>query len=455
MQVPQRVRQWMSSLIAVLFFTGSSMAGEWQAGAAKQVITPTTPMWMAGYGDRNRPADGTLNDLYARAVCLQDETGSRLLVITLDLIGIDRAFAESVCKRLAEQHQLERRQIAICSSHTHTGPVVGGNLYSMHYRTLPSEHQRLIDAYVKTLEQKIVDSATEAISHMAPCQLSWANGRAAFAVNRRNNPEGEVPSRRSAGTLAGPQDHDVPVLAIHATDGSLRAVLFGYACHATVLSSFQWSGDYPGFAAQTLEQDFPGCVALFWAGCGADQNPLPRRQVALAQQYGHELAAAVKQVLEADRRPIGGKLKLNYQEIDLALGPLPARAQWEADAKSENRYVAARAGLMLERMAANETIPTTYPYPIATVKLGDEVEWIFLGGEVVVDYAVRLKSELQGPNTWVCGYANDVMAYIPSRRVLREGGYEGGGAMVYYGLPAPWSDQVEEQIVGTVRQLLK
>ncbi len=107
---------------------------------------------------------------------------------------------------------------------------------------------------------------------------------------------------------------------------------------------------------------------------------------------------------------------------------------------------------MLQKLdSAEGKIPETYPYPVEVWRLGDGPTWIFLGGEVVVDYALRLKRNLGGSRTWVSGYCNDVMAYIPSRRVLEEGGYEGGGAMVYYGQPAPWSEQVEEEIVAAVR----
>jgi len=72
---------------------------------------------------------------------------------------------------------------------------------------------------------------------------------------------------------------------------------------------------------------------------------------------------------------------------------------------------------------------------------------------VVVDYALRLKKELGA--VWVAGYSNDVMAYIPSLKVLKEGGYEGGGAMVYYGLPAVWAPRVEEMIVDAVHAQIK
>lgn len=447
------LQRFVVGLVAALLLISSSLSpasDTFQAGSAKLVITPDAPMWMAGYGDRNRPADGKLTDLYARALFLQDAQGSRLLVVTLDLIGIDRSFSQSVCRQLAERHGLRREQIALCSSHTHTGPVVAGNLQSMHYRTLPATEQSRVDAYAKQLEKQILELSSQAIGQLTPCRISWGSGQATFATNRRNNPEAEVPARRVAGKLAGPQDHDVPVLAVHGLDGNLRAVLFGYACHATVLSSYQWSGDYPGYSATTLEQDFPGSVALFWAGCGGDQNPLPRRQVSLAQQYGHELAGSVKQVLENGLQPITGSINTSYREIDLPLGDQPTRDDWQRDAQSDNRYVASRARWMLEQLDAGQVIPKTYPYPIAQVQFGEQVDWVLLGGEVVVDYAVRLKTQRHGQRTWVAAYANDVMAYIPSRRVLLEGGYEGGGAMVYYGLPAPWHESVEEQIMAGV-----
>jgi hypothetical protein len=186
---------------------------------------------------------------------------------------------------------------------------------------------------------------------------------------------------------------------------------------------------------------------MFWAGCGGDQNPLPRRSVELAQQYGRQLADAVDQVLDGEMTDVTPALDTRYREIDLAFDKLPTREQWERDAQSSNRYTAARGRLYLQRLDDGRPIQQTYPYPVATWRVGD-VHWVFLGGEVVVDYSMRIKTKFG--DAWVAGYANDVMAYIPSRRVLLEGGYEGGGAMVYYGLPTAWSQQVEEQLIAEV-----
>jgi hypothetical protein len=233
----------------------------------------------------------------------------------------------------------------------------------------------------------------------------------------------------------------------------VSALAFGYACHATVLNGYQWSGDWPGYAQAEVEKAHPGAVALFWAGCGADQNPLPRRSVNLAREYGLKAAAGVRDALAAGLKPIDGGLATAYSEIDLPFSELPTTEQLRKDIESRDVYVARRAKLLLAKLEEGGRLDETYPYPVQVWKLGDEPTWVLLGGEVVVDYSLRLKKELGPGRTWVAGYANDVMAYIPSLRVLKEGGYEGGGAMVYYGLPAPWSPEVEERIVKEVHRM--
>jgi hypothetical protein len=225
--------------------------------------------------------------------------------------------------------------------------------------------------------------------------------------------------------------------------------MFGYACHCTVLDGSKFCGDYAGFAQIEIERRHPGAQAMFIAGCGGDQNPLPRRSLDLATRYGKELAESVDCVLSGALQGVDGPLGASYQEIPLALAALPSKTQIENDAASTNFYVASRARHLLATMASRGALEPTYPYPILAWRLGG-LDWIFLGGEVVVDYALRLKRNLGSSHTWVSAYCNDVMAYIPSRRVLKERGYEGGGAMLYYGLPASWSDDVEEAIIAAV-----
>ncbi len=460
-------------LLVVLAFVGCISAARsqeasptsWKAGVAKIVITPEMPMWMSGYADRNKPAEGKLHDLWAKALVLEDSKGNRGVLVTLDLVGIDRELSQSICRQIDKKYGLDRQGIILATSHTHTGPVVHSNLNVMYF--LDKTQQQRVEDYAQTLEKKVVQVVGEALAKLAPAQLSWGIGAAHFAVNRRNNKEADVPRLKEEGKLKGPVDHDVPVLAVcdakragsvrsgATSDRRLRAIVCGYACHSTVLSFFQWSGDYPGFAQIELEKAHPGAVALFWAGCGGDQNPLPRRSVLLAQKYGNELADAVETVLGKDMKLIASSLAATYTEIDLPFAELPTREQLVKDTESKDRYIANRAKLLLEKLSRAGRLKGNYPYPVQAWKLGPDLVWITLGGEVVVDYALRLKKEIDPGKTWVMGYANDVMAYIPSLRVLKEGRYEGGGAMVYYGLPTVWGPQVEERIVAAVHQQVK
>ena len=450
------------TVLALTFFLlplpAAAAESTWKAGVAKVKITPEKPLWMSGYAARDRPAEGTLHDLWARAVALEDPSGDRVVMVTADLCGIDRGLSNRVRDRLKEKHGLERKSVALCVSHTHTGPVVGNNLRTMW--VLSDEQGRMVDEYTAAVEEKMVAVAAEAVGALAPARLQWGTGRATFATNRRANPEADVPRLREQGRLKGPVDYDLPVLSIRdpGEGGKLRAVVFGYACHATTLSFYQWSNDWPGFALIEIEKAHPEVTALFWAGCGADQNPLPRRSVELAQDYGRQAAAGVGQVLAGVMRDVEGELSAAYSEIDLPFAELPTREKLQADAASADRYVANRGKMLLAKLDVGGKLDATYPYPVQVWRLGPDLRWVLLGGEVVVDYALRLKRELPaegGGATWVAAYANDVMAYIPSRRVLNEGGYEGASAMVYYGLPSPWAPEVEEMIVTEVVRLAR
>jgi hypothetical protein len=409
-------------------------------------------MWMAGYAARTKPAEGKMTDLWAKALVLGDPAGQRVVLVTLDLVGIERQLSAPLCEKLAKKYQLDRSQIAINCSHTHSGPVVARNLRPMHEYSLEKPQQELIHQYADKLEADVIAVVGEAIGKLAPAKIEWGSGRTDFAVNRRENKEADVPRLREAGQLKGPSDHDLPVLAVKDAGGKLVAVAAGYACHATVLSGYEWSGDYPGFYQIEMEKAHSGAIALFWAGCGADQNPIPRRERELAEKYGKQLAAAVDDVLAKPLTPLAGKLSASYTEIALSLAKLPTRDELVAQTKDTNKYVAMRAKMLLEEIDAGHPLSPTYPYPVQRWRLGDGPDWFLLGGEVVVDFANRIKSEQRGPKTWVAGYTNDVMAYIPSRRVLTEGGYEGGGAMVYYGIPTVWSERVEEQIMTEVNR---
>jgi hypothetical protein len=440
------------AIVVLLAAAGSSAGAEqhWRAGVARVNISPELPIWLSGYGGRNKPANSKNDDLWAKALVLEDAAGHRAALVTMDLVGVDRELSQEVCRDIEARYKLPRAAVSLCTSHTHSGPVIRGNLMPMY--NLDEDQSRRIVEYKKQLVDNIVKTVGEAIESLAPAQLKWGVGAAEFAINRRNNKEGEIVKLREQNQLVGPVDHDVPVLAVYDTGGKLRAIAAGYACHATVLDQYFISGDWPGAGQRELEKRHPGVVALFWAGCGADQNPLPRRTIPLMEKYGGEFADAVDATLDSTMTPIPPALHTSYTEIDLPFDKLPTRADLEttaAEAKPHGPW----AKFLLAKWDRDGQLSPTYPYPIQCWKLGPDLTWFFLGGEVVVDFSLRLKSELGPKTTWVASYSNDVMGYIPSRRVLGEGGYEGGLARFPYGLPAVWSPDTEELIIGAVHKL--
>jgi hypothetical protein len=438
--------------VAVLGSAPTARAEGWQAGSARAAITPEGPVWMAGYAARTGPSGGKLHDLWAKALALRDPGGRAGVLVTLDVCGIDRALSNRIRDAIGKAHGLDRAAIVLACSHTHSGPVLGTNLLGMY--PLDDAAREAVARYTGRFETTVVEVAARAIGALAPATIAWGQGRCDFAVNRRNNNQAKAEELREAVALEGPVDHDVPVLAVRDGDGRLEAVVCQYACHCTVLSNNQLNGDYAGFAQIALETRHPGAQAMFVAGCGADQNPLPRGTVAQAEAYGGQLAEAVDRVLMGQLTGIVGAWTQAYEEIPLAFGAIPDRAAWEKDAQSSALAVRNRARAMLATLDAGGSLPTTYPYPVQAWRLGPGLDWVFLGGEVTVGYALRIKRNLGTSRTFVASYCNDVMAYIPTKVVLGEGGYEGGGAMVYYGQPGPWSGDVEEQLVGAVRKLL-
>lgn len=431
-----------------LLFPVIGTAAGWKAGVARTIITPQQSLWQAGYAARTHASEGTLHNLWAKAVALEDENGNRAVLVTTDLLGIPKAVSDRIRTDLQKSLNLSKAQIILNSSHTHSGPVLSNALVDIY--PLDAVEQKKIDAYTRQLEAQVVQLVQEAFTKLQPAILSAANGVTRFQVNRRNNKEGTLLEQSE---LKGPNDYAVPVLKITDASGTVKALVFGYACHNTVLDQYLFSGDYAGFAQLELEKAYPEATALYFQGAGADQNPMPRRTVPLAQQFGRELAAAVQRVVDEPMRTLAPQLSVAYSEIDLALSPPPTDAELTKISRQNETYQQRWARRMLAQRQAGQPFPKSYPYPVQVWRLGDQALFSF-GGELVVAYALEVKKRF-GPESFVLGYSNDVMGYIPSETILKEGGYEGASSQMVYGHPAPWAPGLEQQILDQVAILAK
>lgn len=456
----ERLRGALSWSIVFLALGLINADAGWRAGVSSIVITPKEPTWLAGYPeDRKRPFEKVTLDVNAKALVLEDEAGRRMAIITLDLHGITAPLRKEIGRLLNERHGLLPDQILINASHTHCGPEVRDPQIAR--PGLKGERILRAAAFRRELVAKVVRIVSEAFGGMESATLEYGQGHAGFAMNRR--PDFTLPPGHPAHNVRpnpwGPVDHSVPILKVSGLDGRIRAVLFGYACHNTTLNGYQINGDYAGYAQRYLEDDLPGTTAMFIAGCGGDQNPTPRRTIALAEQHGRTLANAVHAALDAARLPLTPRLACRLAYVSLSYKTPPSRTELTARLSSRAYFEADHARLLLDRLDRDGALPATYPCPVQVVAVGPGLLLVALGGEVVVDYSLRLKRELAGPHVWVAGYSNDVFTYIPSERILAEGGYEGDRCMRYtetMGLhPGPWEPGLEDAIVAKVHALAR
>lgn len=440
---------WMFVVSANLVFGNAPSDTSWKAGVAKADITPTEPIYLAGYGSRSHPSEGTLHKIWAKCLAIEDTDGKRAVLITTDLLGMPKGLSDKIKNELYKRFKLAKAQVIINSSHTHSAPVLQDALFDIY--DLDKDELTKIKNYSEKLVETILQLVENAFKNMHPAKISSNNGVVRFQVNRRNNKEGELLLQEE---LKGPNDYAVPVIKIEDNSGKLLGIVFGYACHATSLNLYQVSGDYPGFAQIELEQMYPGSIALFFQGAGADQNPLPRKTISLSEQYGKELAAAVSRVLKEPMRELVPHLKFAYNEVALPFDTTANENELQhliSDSTTAS-YQKRWAKRMLEARRKHISHPKEYPYPLQVWEIGDQ-KVISLGGELVIRYAIELKKKY-GQDIFVLGYSNDVMTYIPSDVILKEGGYEGALAHFVYGLPSKWAPGVQEKILNAISILI-
>lgn len=440
----------------LLFFVTFMVLGQskpaataWKVGVASEKITPNTMMWMAGYASRKEPAEGVELDLFAKAIVIEDAQGSKFALITMDLIGVPRNVRLYVAEHVEKEYGIPPSRLALNASHTHSGPELRSG--RGHGVADPAKHEAEAAAYTERLQKSLVDLVGSALNKAVPASLHYSQARCGFAMNRRL-PDGKG-GYNNFPNPDGLVDHAVPVLKAADAQGKDLGYVFGYACHCTTLGHQKFSGDYAGYAQAELEAAHPGAVAMFMNGCSGDQNPYPRRTREVAETHGRSLATAVEAALTTKMKRLSGDILAAYEEIPLAYDTLPTRDELMEKQKSKVKVDADHAARLLARLNEQGGLPQTYPYPVQVIRLGPELTWVMLAGEVVVDYSLRLKSDLKDPIIWVSAYTNDVPSYVPSLRVWKEGGYEAGEAMKWGTHPIRWSRDVEEQIIGAVKKL--
>lgn len=442
------MKMWRCAVLLTILTTGRAIAADSDAtqpidvGAAAVDITPDYPIRLSGFGFRRTESEGVTQRIWVKALAIGSDEQGPAVLLAVDNVGVPGWMVEEVAGRLKRKCGLLRERFAVTFTHTHTAPMLKGVLPTLFGQPIPPEHQQHIDRYSQELTDKLEQASLAALKDRRPARLSWGVGRVGFSKNRR--PKG------------GPVDQDLPLLAVKDLDGKLRAAYVNFATHCVTLSNNQISGDWAGYAQEAIERNHPGAVALVSIGCGADSNPIPGVQgdkVEVAAEQGGEIAAEVERLLRGFLAPITKPVTGRLQRFELPLAELPTREAWEERVKV-GKYIGYHAQVQLDRLSRGEELKEAIDYSVETWTFGQELAMVFLPGEVVVDYSLRLKRELDRSRLWVNAYSNDDPCYIPSERVLKEGGYEGASAMTYYDVPAPFRPGLEEKIISAVHKQL-
>ena len=436
------------SMLIFCLILFSTLNAQLKIGVARKSITPETPVWLSGYASRTQPSTAVLHDLWAKALFIEDDKKNRIIIVTTDILGLSRDISEEVARRVMKVHGIDRSQLLLNSSHTHSGPVIWPAL-SVIFEFNQADQQNAMK-YNEKLTDAIVEAVDIAFADLAPGQISYCIGTAGFAVNRRAATEKGVVIGINA---EGPVDHSVPVLKVTDMKGNPKAILFGYTCHNTTSRSDLVNGDYSGFAQIEIEKMYPGAIAMYIAGCGADQNPNPRGTVELAAEHGKALADAVGKALKGEQKPVRPPIRTSYTVTELNFRPFDPEI-YRKEISGSDIYMQRRAKLMLEAYNKGWDV-SAYKYPVQAVRFNNDFTILGMTGEVVIDYSIAAKKKYPGENMFVAGYCTEVQCYIPSKRILDEGGYEPESSMIYYGFPGPFAGNVEDKVMDAVTLVMK
>jgi len=430
-----------------------------RAGTAKIKITPTEPVMLAGYASRNKPSEGVAADLWARALAIDDGSGAMKVLVTADIIGFGPVISRAIKAEAQKRFGLSEAGLLLVGSHTHSGPVISERALVDY-----PEQVKARDAYVDGLREKILGAIGDALKNLSPARLERALTREGIGMYRRvakpdgtwgfgDNPQGTV-------------DPDLPVMAVRAPDGKLRALFFTYACHCTSIRNGK-DGFYkvhPDWAicCSMLEEKLPGTQVMFVTGCGGDIDPGLKGPLSDAEKNGAAMAASIQSVVDGGVfSPVEGPIRAELRRIELPLEKLDESVV----AKMAETGKPAEKKLALD-LQQGKLKGGPISYPIAVWRFASGPAIVAFAGETCVEYALRIKKEFGGAAVWPIGYANEVMCYIPSERVLRENGYESGWSLTWgrgvsayqmsgSGWNAPFALGLEDRIMSTVQEMLK
>lgn len=410
-----------------------------QFAVTKRKMTPEQPIFQAGFGARSRKSEGILDDLYIKAILLRQQQD--LLILTLDALGADRGFVEGIKETLEEQFDLKPAQVLINFSHTHASIHLTGEKpeyrrgnYSIDQDQWPEDPESIdytADIHnFRRIRTLIMEMVSQCYDQLQPGQLKIAIGQSDVAVSRRLMTETGL---RWAPNFQVEIDKSLPVLTLTNLKGELKAILFNYGCHPTSMGSDNYliSAEYAGRACEMIERSHPDVIAAFMQGFSSDLKPAISADngrfkpcsIQEMQKAGDDLAHDVNKVLrEAEFTPVDGRFTALQSDVllDTEVWEMSTIEAW-AEQKG-SFYI--RCVERLKNMVKAGNARKTYSLSMMVWQLAPHVRLVAMESEIPTDYALRLRRMYPDQQLIIAGYSNGVYTYIPTEKMLEEGGYE-------------------------------
>ncbi len=423
----------------------------WRAGVSKIEITPSEPLRLSGYAVRKDVYSGIADPLYIRALVLWSNQDAPMAIVSIDATGLPGSMTNRIAKVVQERWGIGRARFVLAATHSHTAPQLDDYVTNLFASPMAEDQQAATHRYTELVELAIVDTIAKAMDSPQRVRLRFGVGNATISANRRVLENGHW---KGFGKQAdGIVDHRLGVLAIEDLNGKPKAVVYNYACHATTIppTENRVSGDWPGLSASMLDESL-GAIALPIIGCGADMGPAPTGSYENAISHGRAIAEGVANTLKAPMQSLDSAPQTEFGYAGLP-SEHPSKEQlneWLTSTSPQKQHYAQEQLAIWKRRGV---LPETYPAPVHAWTFKDQLTWVFLGGEVVLDYQMRLEKEIPTKNVWVSSYCDDVFGYVSSERMRAEGGYEVDDSMIYYNLPGRWQTGTEDLLVRRVQEI--
>ena len=423
----------------------------WSVGYAEADITPEPrQVQMSGFG-RERYAQGALAPLLTQVVALRDRDGSIGVLITADILEFDRIMVEAVRRAITHKHHIPAENIMLAASHTHWGPAV--RFHVSYGIGAPNVW------YMDLLERKILATVDGAIKDLSPAAIEYGSmDYRGVGCNRRSPVDGKITWGPFRG---GSFDGHTPIFRIKRKAKPGRLVLVGHACHPTSSGPIQkWSPDYPGAMRDRLVNELSDTKAVFFQGCGGDAKIVHKdpetgelafsNDPERAKAAGEKLAGAVLTHLETKQTiPLEAKLACSLATGQISYGQRWPREEIEQRAYPEPAKSGQRRSWQTwaaRQMLALPISSESFRYDVQIWKLGDRLMVFGMEGEICSPWGPMLRAMAPTEQAMVIGYANSTGSYIPDKQIVREGGYEGLTSQHVYFLPAPFTENIDDEI---------